>query len=96
MAPFRDKNRYCFNVFPSFSECIFRWFYPDRFTTYQKHHRVTLTLVRTAQAWAGSHPLCVLAATVVSDSVQLLRLQSPGLVCLWDFPGKNAGVSCHF
>ena len=24
------------------------------------------------------------------------RLQSAVLLCLWDFPGKNAGVCCHF
>ena len=22
--------------------------------------------------------------------------QAPRLLCLWDFPGKNTGVGCHF
>ena len=36
---------------------------------------------------------------VVTMCVQLLRLHwlQPGrLLCLWDFPGKNTGLSCHF
>ena len=90
MAPFRDKNRYRFNVCSSFSECSFRWLCPDCFTTYQKHHCATLTLVRPAQGWIGLYPLSV-SCSVVSYSVQLHRLQPPGLICPWDFPGKNTG-----
>ena len=33
---------------------------------------------------------------VVSDSLQLHRLQSARLLCPWDFPGKESGVGCHF
>ena len=33
---------------------------------------------------------------VVSDSLQPHGLQPTRLLCLWDFPGKNTGVGCHF
>ena len=32
----------------------------------------------------------------VSDSMQPFGLQLTRLLCLWDFPGKNTGVDCHF
>ena len=32
----------------------------------------------------------------MSDSVQLHRWQPTRLLCLWDSPGKNTGVGCHF
>ena len=35
--------------------------------------------------------VCVLTCLVVSDS-----LPPHGLLCPWDFPGKNTGVRCHF
>ena len=28
--------------------------------------------------------------------LQFHRLQPAMLLCLWDFPGKNTGVCCHF
>ena len=34
--------------------------------------------------------------SVVADSLQLHGLQSARLVCPWNFPDKNIGVSCHF
>ena len=34
--------------------------------------------------------------SVVSDSLRPHGLQSPRLLCPWDFPGKNTGVDCHF
>ena len=34
--------------------------------------------------------------SVVSDSLQPHGLQSPRLLCWWDFPGKSTGVGCHF
>ena len=40
--------------------------------------------------------MCVLSC---QSHVQLFvahRLQPTGLLCLWDFPGKNTGVSHHF
>ena len=42
-----------------------------------------------------SYTLC-LVASVMSNSVQLHRLQPTRLLCPWDFPGKNTGVGCHF
>ena len=32
----------------------------------------------------------------MSDSVQPHRQQPTRLLCLWDSPGKNTGVGCHF
>ena len=32
----------------------------------------------------------------MSDSVQPQRRQPTRLCCLWDSPGKNTGVGCHF
>ena len=32
----------------------------------------------------------------MSDSVRLHRQQPTRLLCPWDSPGKNTGVSCHF
>ena len=42
------------------------------------------------------HCVCVRACSVVSDSLQLSGLQPASLFCPWDFPGKNAGVGCHY
>ena len=39
---------------------------------------------------------CCWVASVVSDSVRPHRRQPTRLPCPWDFPGKNAGVGCHF
>ena len=33
--------------------------------------------------------------SVVPDSLWPYGLWPAGLLCLWDFPGKNTGVSCH-
>ena len=35
-------------------------------------------------------------ASVVSDSVRPPRRQPTWLPCLWDSPGQNTGVGCHF
>ena len=32
----------------------------------------------------------------MSESLQPYGLQPARLLCPWDFPGKNTGVSCHF
>ena len=41
--------------------------------------------------------VCVCSvASVVSDSLLSHGLQPGRLLCPWDFPGKNAGVACHF
>ena len=37
---------------------------------------------------------CVLSHLVVSDSLWLHGPARP--LCLWDFPGKNTGMDCHF
>ena len=34
--------------------------------------------------------------SVVPDSLRPNGLQPTRLLCPWDFPGKNMGVSCHF
>ena len=39
---------------------------------------------------------CCCVASVVSDSVRPHRQQPTRLRCLWDSPGKNTGVGCHF
>ena len=33
---------------------------------------------------------------VVSDSLGTVWIVAYQLFCLWDFPDKNTGVSCHF
>ena len=33
---------------------------------------------------------------VMSNSLQLHGMQPARLLCLWDSPGKNTGVGCHF
>ena len=40
--------------------------------------------------------LLLQVASVVSDSVRPHRQQPTKLPCLWDSPGKNPGVGCHF
>ena len=39
---------------------------------------------------------CCSVASVVSDSVRPHRWPPTRLLCPWDSPGKNTGVSCHF
>ena len=40
--------------------------------------------------------LCaVLSRSVVSDSMQLLKLRPTRILCPWDSPGKNTGVGCY-
>ena len=34
--------------------------------------------------------------SVMPDSLQPHGLQPTGFICLWDFPGKDTGVGCHF
>ena len=38
---------------------------------------------------------CV-SCSVVSDSLLPRRLYATGLLCPWDFPGKDTGMGCHF
>ena len=39
---------------------------------------------------------CPSACSVVSDSLRPHGLQPARRLCPWDFPGRNAGVGCHF
>ena len=39
--------------------------------------------------------VCMTVASVVSDFLGPRGLQPTRLLCLWDFPGKISGVSCH-
>ena len=38
----------------------------------------------------------VLSCSVMSDLLPPNELYPTSLLCLWDFPGKNTGVGCHF
>ena len=40
--------------------------------------------------------MCVLSHTVMSTSLQPHGLQPSRLLCPQDFPGKSAGMGCHF
>ena len=40
--------------------------------------------------------MCVHELSVVSDSLQPRGSYPTRLLCPWDSPGKNTGVSCHF
>ena len=40
--------------------------------------------------------MCVCVCSVVSDSLQPQGLKPALFLCLWNFPGKNTGVGCHF
>ena len=40
--------------------------------------------------------MCVPSCSVMSDSVQLHRLQPTRLLSPWSFSGKNIGVGCYF
>ena len=41
-------------------------------------------------------PFAAAKSPVVSDAVRPHRCQPTRLPCLWDSPGKNTGVGCHF
>ena len=40
--------------------------------------------------------VCVFSHSVVSDSLWAHAPQPANLLCLWNFPGKNTRVGCHF
>ena len=46
--------------------------------------------------WCGLSSLCVFSRSVVSDYLQPHGLQPARFLSPWNFPGKNAGVDCHF
>ena len=69
-------------------------FNPDSALTYMHSTQCSPSL------WPQLHvlphlPLCVFSRSVMSNSVTLWTLPAR-LLCLWDPPGKNAGVGCHF
>ena len=39
--------------------------------------------------------VCVLSCSAVSDSLRPRGLHPAGLLCLWNFPGKDTGAWCH-
>ena len=41
------------------------------------------------------HTWVCAVTSVVSDTLWRYGLQSAGLLCPWDFPGKNTGVGCR-
>ena len=41
-------------------------------------------------------PMKCVCVLVMSNSLQPHRLQTTRLLCLWNSPGKNPGVGCHF
>ena len=44
----------------------------------------------------GTHLVCVLSCSVVSDSLRPHGLLLARLLCSWDSLGKNTGLVCHF
>ena len=50
--------------------------------------------------WLFLTPLLILlllfSRYIVSDSLQPYEMWPTGLLCPWDFPGKNTGAGCHF
>ena len=74
-------------------------------TTVRKHqffgaepsfYGLTLTSIHDYWKNRNSDCCCCLVASVMPDSVQPPGLQSSRLLRLWDSPGKNTGVGCHF
>ena len=45
---------------------------------------------------SSQYVVCVMLSSSVSDSSRPYGLQPTRLLCPWDSPGKNTGVSCHF
>ena len=41
-------------------------------------------------------PRKYVSCSATSDSLQPHGLEPTRLLCLWNFPGKNTGVDCHF
>ena len=49
----------------------------------------------TGQLYSHASPSVGDSSSVTPDSLRRHGLQ-PTRLCPWDFPGKNAGVGCHF
>ena len=46
--------------------------------------------------WISKELLLLFSRSVVSDPLKPHGLWPATLLCLWDLPGKNTGVGCHF
>ena len=60
---------------------------------------VVFCVPRTGETWILMCTNCTLICCCLANSCPTLRsfwLQPARLLCLWDFPGKNTGVDCHF
>ena len=58
-----------------------------------------LLMNNNALLYSAIQRVCVSVCAVcsdVSDSLWSHELWPSRLLCLWDFPGKNTGVGCHF
>ena len=63
------------------------------------HIQVHATQVKTAKSVNSnglSQHVCMCVCSVVSDSLRPHGLCPSWCLCLWNFPGKNIGVSFHF
>ena len=53
-------------------------------------------MISTVPSATNIHSVvCCVSRSVVFDSLRPHRLWPAWLLCLWDSPGKNAGVDCH-
>jgi len=69
-----------------------------RFTHCNKRATLVGMLITRRLCTCGKHKEYGYMATcsVVSDSLRPRVLLPARLFCLWNFPGKNTGVGCHF
>ena len=76
---------------------IFRHIFLFLSTTFPKSF-MTFVLARKVglRRKPGRILLLLFSRLVMSDSLRLQGLQPARLLCLWDSPGKNTGMSCHF
>ena len=60
----------------------------------QKKEKTQMSIKRSMDKQIVVHPY-VLSHSVMSNALQLQRLQPTRLLCPWESPGKNTGVCCH-
>ena len=79
--------------FKQILDCREGWWYkkPDRSTEFSSEEGDFLHFKRELDVlkWKWSR-------SVMSDCLRPHGLWPTRLLCPWDFPGKNAGVGCHF
>ena len=63
-------------------------------STEMQQEMTLLTRVRRMETAVNMQ--MILGCSVLSDSLQPHGLQPARLLCPWVYPGKNAGVGCHF